>query len=615
MPKTVLLLLLLLGFAMLAWAQPGESDTFFLVKKKGLLGKLGRSISTAAAGLDTATASVTEIKPSPYARHIGKVIRHIKIVRLGFERDINDTTKYNNNFANIAANAFHKKTKGNVIANNLFFDAGDRLNPYLMADNEKFLRDQPYLQDALITIDTIPGNKYMVDVNVIVKDVFSIGGAIDMGSTKLYRIEAKEENLKGTGSRLLLTALYDGDRKPKMGFGAEFLKRNIIGTFVNAAVGFKSFNNAFNSTRREESVFYVVFDKPFITPYLKWIGGLSLSYNHTKNNYVSDSLYEREIQYSYQRADGWIGYNFGGKKQRWKKQDGRVRVFAGARGLYQHFVKVPGKVLDTFDYRFGNVNGVLASVSMVRQNFTRSNFIYGFGRNEDLPEGFSASVIGGYINRIDSLGNRYASRPYYAFEGQRVHLNNKGFFHSYTVRIGGYMAKGQWQDVDILLGMDRFTRRKKLGPQWYYRQFYSVGFARQINGVLNQPLVLSSQFGLPYFRNGFVAADLRLTAKTEAVFYNLHKFWGFRLAPFVFTDVCLVKQKDYPLSKSDLYTAIGGGVRTRNESLVFGTIELKGYYFPRTMQGMSWYLVELNSNIRFRYNNVLVKKPDFIQAN
>ena len=239
MPKHGLLFLLFLCFnATLALAQQqGQTDTFFLVKKKGLLGRLGKSISTAET-LDT----VAIIKPNPYTVHIGKVIRHVKIVRLGFERDINDTTKYNNNFGNIVANAFHKKTTGNVIANNLFFDAGDRLNPFLMADNEKFLRDQLYLQDALIIIDSIPGNKYMVDVMVLVKDVFSIGGAIDISSAKRFSIEAKEENFKGTGSRLQITTLYDGDRKPKMGFGAEFLKRNIKGTFINFAVGFKSFN-------------------------------------------------------------------------------------------------------------------------------------------------------------------------------------------------------------------------------------------------------------------------------------------------------------------------------------------------------------------------------------
>ena len=322
MQKTVLpfIMLLVCLHAIPVFSQQPGTDTFFLVKKKGFLGKLGKSISTG----DTQD-SLPVIKANPYVKHIGKVIRHIKIVRLGFERDINDTTRYNNNFGAIVANAFHNKTTANAIGNNLFFDAGDRLNPYLMADNEKFLRDQAFLQDALIVIDTLPENKYMVDVTVIVKDVFSIGGSADIRSAKRFRLDVKDENLKGTGSRLLVTTLYDGERNPHMGFGAEFLKRNIKGTFLNLTTGFKSFNNALLSGQSEESAFYINFDKPFITPYMRWVGGLDLSLNKTKNNFAADSLYQREFKYSYQKADGWLGYSFGGSKQKWKKQDGRTR--------------------------------------------------------------------------------------------------------------------------------------------------------------------------------------------------------------------------------------------------------------------------------------------------
>lgn len=615
MPKTVLpfFILLLCLHAIPAFSQqpPGDTDTFFLVKKKGLLGKLGKSIST-----DDTHDTVIVVKANPYVKYIGKVIRHIRIVRLGFERDINDTTKYNNNFGTIVANAFHKKTTGNVIANNLFFAAGDRLNPYLMADNEKFLRDQPYLQDALIIAEPIPDNSYMVDVTVLVKDVFSLGGGADVSGIKSFRVDAKEENLKGTGSRLLVTTLYDADRHPRMGFGAEFLKRNIKGTFINWTTGFKSFNDAITSGMSEESSYYINFDRPFITPYMLLVGGLDLALNKTKNNFVTDSLYQREIRYSYQKADAWIGYNFGGRKFRWKKQDGRTRAFLALRGLYQHFTDVPLKTLDTFDYRLNNINAVLGSMSMFRQNFTRTNFIYGFGRNEDVPEGFDLSLVAGWVNKKDSFGEGLTGRPYFGFDGQRTHFNEKGFFSSYTLRIGGYNRNGNWEDVDLLGGIEHFTRRKRLRPEWYYRQFYSLFITRQLNTTPNhQPLFLSSAFGLPYFDNGTIKANFRTTAKTEAVFYNLRKFWGFRMAPFIFTDMCLIKQIGEPFSKSDLYSAFGAGVRTRNESLVFGTLELKAFYFPRVIPGMSNFSVQLGSNIRFRYNNVLVKKPDFVLPN
>lgn len=592
-------------------AQTPGTDTFFLVKKKGWLGKLGKSISA-----DPVIDSGPVIKANPYIPFKGKVIRHIKIVRLGFERDVNDTTRYHNSFGAIAANAFHKKTTAHVIANNLFFDAGDRLNPYLMADNEKFLRDQAYLQDALLLVEPVEGNPYMVDVLVMVKDVFSLGGGANISSLSLMSFDIKEENLRGSGTKLQLMALYDAERRPRTGFGAELLKRNLGGSFINVTAGFKSFYDAVISDRSEETRLYVALDKPFITPYMHWVGGISWAYNHTKNNYVPDSLYERTFRYSYQRADGWLGYTFGSSSHQWKKQDGRTKALIALRGLWQHFDHLPLKAKDTFDYRLANVGGLLTSISVFRQNFTRADFIYGFGRNEDLPEGFDLSLVAGWVGRQDSAGAQLSGRPYYALDGQRTHLNKKGFFSSFTLRIGGYVKDGKIEDADILAGVEHFTRKKKIRPQWYYRQFYSFSFTRQLNtSQLQQPLFLNSVFGLPYFDNGNIRADMRATVKAESVFYNLRSFWGFRLAPFVFTDLCLVKEAGSSLQKSDLYAALGAGIRTRNESLVFGTLELKAFYFPRTVGDMSNFRVQLGSNIRFRYNNVLVKKPDFIIAN
>jgi len=69
------------------------------------------------------------------------------------------------------------------------------------------------------------------------------------------------------------------------------------------------------------------------------------------------------------------------------------------------------------------------------------------------------------------------------------------------------------------------------------------------------------------------------------------------------------------LRKSDLYSALGGGIRTRNENLVFGTIELKGYYFPRTNGDMKGWKVEVSSNIRFKYISTFIRRPDFVKAN
>ena len=56
-------------------------------------------------------------------------------------------------------------------------------------------------------------------------------------------------------------------------------------------------------------------------------------------------------------------------------------------------------------------------------------------------------------------------------------------------------------------------------------------------------------------------------------------------------------------------------MRTRNENLVFNTIELRIVYFPRkTMQNNSFKIM-LNTGIQFRYNNTYVRQPDVVYLN
>lgn len=593
-----------------AQVPPSEPDTFFLLKKKGLLGQLGKSIST--DGDDQEPVK----KINPYLRYTNKIIRDIYVLRLGFEREINDTLKYNISFGTVVANAFHKKTRERVVRNNLFFKKGDLLQPYLLADNERHLREQPFIQDAIIQVQTVPESPDFVDITVITKDVFSIGGSADISNPQRFRLEVKDENISGAGTRLAFSTFYDSDRSPKLGIGADLIKRNLFGSFINWNVGFKTYNHAFSSGKREETAVYTSLDKPLVSPYIRTVGGVELSLNRTKNGYsYTDSVYADRINYSYERADAWFGYNFDANTFRRNNQESRIKRLAAIRAFYQHYNTLPKKVQDSFDYRYANIRGVLASFIVFKQNFYRTNFIYGFGRNEDVPEGFNAAVVAGWISKKDSIVNRERSRPYIGIDASMNRFNDKGFYSNYIFRFGGFYNKGKLEDLDLLFYVTHFTRKRILSPAWYFRQFINAGITKQFSRVLNVPLHLESDFGLPYFENELIAAQLRGTVRTESVFYNLRKFWGFRFAPFVFADGCLLQSNHQSFNKSDFYSAVGAGVRTRNENLVFGTIELRGFYFPRTTGGMSSFKVELNSNIRFKYNSTYIRKPDFIISN
>lgn len=600
-----LISIVFLSFPHLVLAQEpsNQADTFFLARKKGLLGRLGRSISTTPA-----IESPVKIE-NPFLPFKGKIIRHIEILRLGFERDLHDTTLIKNNLGAKVGKLFHKNSSDKVIRKNLFFKEGAPLFPYLLADNERFLRSLVYIKDAKIIVDFVHGSTDSVDVFIITKDVFSIGGKVLISSTERGRAELKEENLFGTGNRLLLSGYYEAGRNPESGVGSEFIGRNIGGSFIDLVAGYQDYRNALSSNRNQETVFYARLEKPLVTAYIPSTGAIEWSYQKTRNVYDSDSLYKADIRYTSYNIDAWFGYSLDSKKALYANNEIKVHRFVAVRGFRQFFQLTPLRSKTVYDYRFTDFTGALASLNIFKQEFYKSSFIYGFGRSEDIPEGFSVAVTGGYINKQN------IKRPYSGLDVSLADVGKQGNYSNYTLRLGGYFFRDRFEDIDLLLDVNHFTRLHKLSSNWYNRIFINAGITAQANPVLNVPLFLDSKFGLPYFNNGTLNSDLRAAVKTESVFYNTTKVLGFRFAPFIFTDAVLLKPSKMGLHDSDIFTALGCGVRTRNENLVFGTIELKGYYFPRTNADMNVFKVDLNSNLNFKFKSNFISRPDFINPN
>ncbi len=603
-----------------AQGDPAKNDTFFLAKKKGLLGRFGKSISRTPP--DEAPVKIE----NPFLKYKGKIIRSIETIVLGFQYDIDDTTTIKNNLGVRLANTFHKNTKRSVIEKNLFFRVGDKLAPYLLADNERYLRELVYVKDARIYVEYAVENTDSVDVVVVTKDVFSIGGKLNISSKDKGRMELREENFMGSGSRVLVSGYYENPRSPRTGIKGELIKRNIAGSFIDLITGYQDFGNAFSSDRNQETSFYTRLEKPLVTPYIPTTGALEWTYRRTRNVYNTDSVYSNSFKYINYTIDAWFGYSLDSKRSLYENKEIRMHNFIAIRGFKQYFQTIPiliPKVNNKdYDARYTDVTAALSSFNVFRQVFYKTSFIYGFGRKEDIPEGFSAAVTAGYVNKgylkEDSGGyvkRENKKRPYAGIDLSLSNFRKKGLYVNYTFKVGGYYYHQRFEDVDILFNVENFTRLRKLSANWYNRLFLSSGFTVQANPSLNTPLYLNSNFGLPYFSNDSLESDVRATIKAETVFYNTTKILGFRFAPFAFVDAILLKPSKMSLQHSDIFTAIGGGVRTRNENFVAETIELRAYYFPRTNGNMQPWKIEVKSNIRFKFISSFINRPDFVNAN
>jgi len=49
--------------------------------------------------------------------------------------------------------------------------------------------------------------------------------------------------------------------------------------------------------------------------------------------------------------------------------------------------------------------------------------------------------------------------------------------------------------------------------------------------------------------------------------------------------------------------------------LIFGTMEMRAAYFPRTTFNSNKWRITFNTELSYRYNSQYIKKPNFINVN
>lgn len=540
----------------------------------------------------------------PFSEFEGKVIRNITTEELGFEKVFTDTSKRINYYGTRLLNALHTNTYDWVIRDNLFIKKGSVLNPYVLSDNERYLRSLEFIQDARIIVKPIKGNTDSVDIVVITKDLFSITGSLDIGGTGRQKLTAAETNLAGAGQKIQVTALRDIRRQPMLGYDFLYSKNSLAHSFITGTAGYSRIRSDRTGRDNVEAT-YLLLSRPLISPYSRAAGGLELRFNKSNNVYgENDSLFRN---YQNSTFDVWGGYNIGLKKLL-EDNKSRNRTFVAIRYLRNNFSKIPLQFSKGYNTLFNNVNALIGEVTFFKQEFYKTNYIYNFGTTEDVPYGYNVALTAGWYKQLD------LARPYFGINANRYIASERGKFTQYYLRSGVFINKGLPEDASVLAGGSLYSRLY-LFRNFKMRQYFKYSYTRLFNRVIYDPLQINNPLGLRNFRADTLRGIQRISMYAESLFFAKLKLFGFQLAPFGFTAATLLTGQDNNFKRSDIYTAVGGGLRTRNVNLVFATAEIKLIYFPRKAQNMNAFQISFNGNIRFRYNTNYIRSPNIIQLN
>jgi hypothetical protein len=530
----------------------------------------------------------------------GKIIRNIIIRHIDFQRTVYDTTKNIKNTITRIGNKLHSTSKDWLIRDNLFIGENRPVNPFKLADNERHLRDLDFLLDAKFYIIPLRDAPDSVDIVVLTRDVFSLGGTINPADPSETKIRLYDANLAGWGQRLQFNGLIEPEREPNFIYEFLYRKNSIAGTFINATLGYTQLNSGSSYGEEEEKAYYIRLDRPLVSPYTRYAGGLELSRNRSENFFrVPDSLFR---DYRYVINDFWVGYNIGANSN-----NDRSRHFIAVRAFDQHFTRVPWQPREQERPLYNNQSFLLGSATFFKQNFYTTRYIYGFGRTEDVPYGHNVSVVLGWTRQ------RGVERPYIGLESEKSLVTRSGEFYTLGVRAGGFMNEGV-EDATVLLS-GSLTSRLIAKGEFLFRQSFKVDYTRVFKQRTSIPLDINNEFGLQYFRADSLSGTKRFHIQSETLAFSPWQLLGFRFAPFAFGEMAMLAGNERSIFYEKPYFGFGGGIRTRNENLIFGTIELRIIYYPRTTEDISAFNVRVASNLRIKYSAGFVRAPGFVRYN
>jgi len=611
MRVTTFTILLLFYLQSNLYAQSKTEDSLlggFL--KTPIVLKLIKSMTGNAASMIDTNRIVIANNIEVLSKYSGKEINSIIIEQHNFSTNINLPLINQKDFFTITANQLHTNTNDETIRRNLFFKPTEVLNPIIIAYNEKWLRDLPFLQDARIIVNPLKYDTNKVDLVIVTKDIFPFGGSINVKNENAYEASISNQNIFGTGSAVQLNHNFDKTRSPNTGWGYDVQLRNLYGSFINLNGGINDFTNNMIDGSSSALKQYISGELPLLHPFSNWTGGFELMEIKNKNAFSSnwnDSLFNSTMNYHFTKIDLWLGYQLFFKRE--SKNMNSNRYIIQMRHIDNSFIARPFDYINQFDKNYQNLTANFASYTIFNQKIISTRYLYGFGRNEDLPIGKSISfTVGEYLKESEKL-------TYAGIQLEKYTLRPSGAFTHLNANMGSSYYNSQLQDIRLFSSLELISKLKFLENGLAFRKIFNLSFAQTLRNKYNEALLIYSNFGIPQLNKELIKGGTRISGNLENVWYNSKSLYGFKSSPFLFINMTYMRSLDESIKEGGIYSALGGGTRIRNENLIFGTIEMKCYYLPRTDVQLNRWNFSIITNLRFKYNSSIINKPDFVAIN
>ncbi|MFL5728856.1 MAG: hypothetical protein ACJ75J_05140, partial [Cytophagaceae bacterium] len=344
------------------------------------------------------------------------------------------------------------------------------------------------------------------------------------------------------------------------------------------------------------------FSRDFISPAIKWIGGAGFSYNKLLYvTAVNDTVIRTEAL-NYAQQDFWIGHSIRFLNQNDDRYKAN-RLVTSARVANTEYSARP-VISDSSNYRYFSSTFYLASIGYINKRYYKDNYIFRFGRTEDIPAGSMLALTGGIENR------QVGKRSYFGITAAWSRYSNRyGYF--YTGAGAGGFYEGKWKQALIYSRTIYFTPFLELG-NWGMRNYLGLRYTHGYSQLPGSAITISKSNGIRGI-NLPLSGNQKVVLNYEADFFPPLNLVGFRMAFVMFADLAWIAEGGKLIDKSNFYPGYGLGLRFRNDHLIFNTIEILFGYYPNVGKlGKAPYQFFNSQRSFYNFNDFQYSKPDVI---
>jgi len=507
----------------------------------------------------------------PYVQYSGKIVHKIEIIRLlPFTPD---STKNLQGFLNRFGNSLHTLTRQSVIRKEMFFKPGDELDPLVLADNERILRALPFIDEANIqVVETSPGSD-SVDLIVVTKDKFSYAFSGTIKNARKFSVRVWSVNVMGLGHRFDNKISVNTERTPVVLYEeGKYEISNIGGSFIKGLLKYTR-----NDDDRREITAGI--SRDLIPPLFDNAFGIKAGVTTYPASVNDPDGYSSEIRIGSYQTDLYYTNGIALKKNIRAKVKHPSYLLLSARSISLDYFSRPFVSADS-NLGYRSRLTLIGGIGIARNNYFITNYVFSFGKTEDIPYGYTFQLIGGY-----ELGEFY-NRPYTGLLlGYGNYFTNAGYVYS-IVEVGTYYKDSQFQQGLLQCNASYATPAFKI-KNARIRNYLNINYTQGFHRISGEVIRMDDRNGFEGLGINDLLGQKRLVAGTESVVFTPWYIYGFSTAVYGFVNCGILTTEDKALFDNPIYVGLGVGLRIRNENLVFNTLQIQFSYFPVEPPGAS----------------------------